>query len=110
MNVLMRQKTAFSFWPVAVVLATTRLGGGVLVLTLISGALIAQAPVRFIENKNQWPLHLDFVSPIPGGRMAVNGSSFHYVFLDHEKLDALHHRSHEPDASSPASREMLSAP
>ncbi|HEU5147341.1 MAG TPA: PKD domain-containing protein, partial [Chryseosolibacter sp.] len=60
----------------------------------------AQAPVRFIENKNQWPGHFDFVSPIPGGEMAVSAGSFRYFFIDREKLNALHHNTHKPDALS----------
>jgi hypothetical protein len=57
----------------------------------------AQAPVSFIENKNQWPEDVQFVCTFPGGRMALGPGSFKYVFVDHDKLASLHHQSHEPD-------------
>ena len=60
----------------------------------------AQTPVRFIENKNQWPANFDLVSRIPGGQMAISAGTFQYFFLDGAKLDALHHGSHAPDAWS----------
>lgn len=60
----------------------------------------AQAPVRFIENKNQWPAHMDFVSPVRGGKLAVSAAGFQYFFIDGAKLNALHDQSHEPDGFS----------
>jgi hypothetical protein len=60
----------------------------------------AQAPVRFIENKNQWPADIDFMSPVPGGKMAVGSASFKYFLVDRGKLEDLHHQSHEPDGAS----------
>lgn len=56
--------------------------------------------VRFIENKNQWPADVDFLSHIPGGQMVIGPGSFRYFFLDHKKLESLHHQSHEPDGLS----------
>lgn len=72
--------------------------GGLLLLCCICAH--AQAPIRFIENKNQWPREIDFLSRVPGGRMAVAAGSFKYFFLDRNKLEALHHQSHDPDAGS----------
>ena len=66
----------------------------------------AQAPIRFIENKNQWPASVDFVSPVPGGRMAVGPASFKYFLIDRDKLESLHHQSHEPDGQSPADSQV----
>ncbi|HEX8040249.1 MAG TPA: PKD domain-containing protein, partial [Chryseosolibacter sp.] len=54
----------------------------------------AQHPVAFIENKNQWPDDIDYVSGIPGGNMVVGPASFKYVFLDYDKLQELHDQSH----------------
>ena len=60
----------------------------------------AQVPVSFIENKAQWPEEVHFVSRIPGGKMVLGSGSFKYFFLDHDKLESLHHQSHEPDGQS----------
>lgn len=51
-------------------------------------------PVRFIENKLQWPEAIDYMARVPGGRMAVNATSFKYFFLDYSRLEELHLRSH----------------
>jgi len=72
--------------------------GGMIFLAL--GIACAQAPVRFIENKNQWPANIDFISPVPGGKMAVSAGRLQYVFVDGAKLNALHQHAHEPDGYS----------
>ena len=59
--------------------------GGLILFTL--HGVSAQAPVRFIENKNQWPSHIDFVSPVPGGKLAVSAGKLQYVFVDGAKLN-----------------------
>ena len=56
--------------------------------------------IRFIENKNQWPENVDFLSQIPGGRMVIGPGTFRYFFLDYKKLQSLHLQSHEPDGLS----------
>src|SRR5688500_16234766 len=56
----------------------------------------AQRPVSFIENKNQWDENIHFVSCIPGGKMLVGPASFKYFFVDHEKLETLHQKGHDP--------------
>jgi hypothetical protein len=61
---------------------------------------LAQVPARFVENKNQWPKEIDFVTRIPGGQMAISSSSFQYLFLDYDQLERDHHQSHIPDGSS----------
>lgn len=71
-------------------------------LSLASFPLHAQEPVRFIENRNQWPGGIDFVSAIPGGKFAVSAGSFKYFFVDGGMLAALHDGSHKPDASKVA--------
>ncbi|MDQ2657459.1 MAG: PKD domain-containing protein, partial [Bacteroidota bacterium] len=57
----------------------------------------AQSSAGFIENKGQWGTDVDFLSRIPGGKMVLSPASFKYFFLDYERLEALHHHSHEPD-------------
>ena len=81
--------------------------GNFKVLFLSTGLLFAsvlvahaQSPVGFVENKNQWPEDIDFVSRIPGGRMSIAAGGFRYVFIDAAKLQALHHGAHEPDGYS----------
>ena len=63
------------------------------------GLIVArgQSPARFIENKNQWADDVHFVSRIAGGKMVLGPASFKYFFLDHAKLESIHHQSHEPD-------------
>lgn len=71
------------------------LSGGL--LTGLAFTLQAQPAGRFIENKDQWPKDIDFISRIPGGRMVVGSASFKYHFLDYNKLDRLHHQGHQPE-------------
>jgi hypothetical protein len=66
-------------------------------LSLALLAAKAQSPVRFVENKGQWSEDVDFVTRVPGGKMVIGAGSFRYFLLDHGKLEALHHQSHEPD-------------
>jgi hypothetical protein len=49
---------------------------------------------RFIENKNQWPSGIDFSTRVPGGSLSVSAGRFTYSFLDYEKIETLHNRSH----------------
>src|SRR6478609_6167100 len=51
--------------------------------------------IRFIENKNQWPADVDFAARVSGGSMIVKPGSFSYYFLDQEKIERLHERSHQ---------------
>jgi len=55
----------------------------------------AQSPVKFIENKNQWPEDVDYSTRVPGGSMFIRAGSFQYFFLDQKKLEEFHERSHE---------------
>lgn len=55
-----------------------------------------QRDVSFIENKNQWQKEVHFSARIPGGKMLVGPTSFKYMVVDYEKLEALHHRGHDP--------------
>ncbi len=60
-------------------------------------SLAQQDPIiQFIENKNQWPEEIDFSARVQGGNMFVRPGGFSYYFLDQEKLEALHERSHGP--------------
>lgn len=51
----------------------------------------AQSYTGFIENKGQWTEDVRFLAHIPGGKMVLSPASFKYFFLDHERLEALHH-------------------
>jgi len=61
----------------------------------------AQQHVKFIPNRNQWPLDVQFVSPIPGGKMILKPGMFAYHFVDYEKFHNDHHSANPiiPDAS-----------
>ena len=68
----------------------------VLCLILCIHDLIGGGPgTGFIENKNQWPCEVDFLAGIPGGQMAVRAGRFDYFFLDYQKVNELHERTHE---------------
>src|SRR6187431_2335431 len=58
-------------------------------------SVCAQSSIKFIENKNQWPLGVDYSTRIPGGSMFISAGSFQYFFLDQKKLEEFHERSHE---------------
>ncbi len=49
---------------------------------------------RFIQNKNQWPASVDYVTRVPGGTMSLSAARFSYTLLDHQRLDELHEQSH----------------
>ncbi len=74
--------------------------GGILLLTGVDTH--AQPPVRFVENKGQWPADIDFVTHIPGGRMTVSADAFRYFIRDHQTLEDLHHQTHQPDGLAEA--------
>src|SRR5688500_7515254 len=57
----------------------------------------SQTLVRFIENKNEWDDDVHYMGRVPGGKMVVGTGSFKYFFLNNNKLESLHHRSHEPE-------------
>ena len=52
--------------------------------------------VKYIENKNQWPVEVDFSARIPGGRMFIGPGRFVYNFLDEGRLEELHLHTHSP--------------
>ncbi len=71
-----------------------------LLLWFCSGTTsLAQSPtpIRFIENKNQWPQQFDFSARIPGGRMFIEPGAFHYYFLDEHQLQERHEQTHRAD-------------
>jgi gliding motility-associated-like protein len=68
-----------------------------LLLILCAGMLYANPPVKFVENKNQWPENIHYVSRITGGNMLVRNGGFSYVFLDQKHLQDLHERNHSPN-------------
>lgn len=61
-------------------------------------------PLRFIENKNQWPDNIQFSASLPGSRMSLFSGGFMYYFLDTRKMQDLHERLHhaesEPDGAT----------
>src|SRR5688572_6619128 len=51
--------------------------------------------IKFIENKNQWPAEVNFSARVPGGNMIFQSGKFQYYFLDEQRLEELHHQSHD---------------
>ncbi|HEY9048027.1 MAG TPA: PKD domain-containing protein [Ohtaekwangia sp.] len=52
--------------------------------------------VKFIENKNQWAYPVQFAARTSGVNMVLEPGRFVYYFLDEQKLQQLHERSHYP--------------
>jgi hypothetical protein len=46
--------------------------------------------LKFIPNKNQWPSEVQFVSPIPGGRMILKPGMIAYHFRDYQASTSSH--------------------
>ncbi|MCB0492092.1 MAG: gliding motility-associated C-terminal domain-containing protein [Cyclobacteriaceae bacterium] len=66
-------------------------------LMLFAARLTLAGPGNgFIENKNQWSCDIDFVANVPGGQMVVRTGLFTYSFLDYERINEAHDRTHLP--------------
>jgi gliding motility-associated-like protein len=52
------------------------------------------SPIKFIQNKNQWPSSIDFAARIPAGSILVSSGSIAYNFLDYKRIDDLHELTH----------------
>lgn len=50
--------------------------------------------LQFVENKNQWSSIIDYAVKIPGGEMILQPGHFSYYFIDLEKLENVHERTH----------------
>src|SRR6478609_10806494 len=61
--------------------------------------------IRFIENKNQWPADVDFSARVAGCSMIVKPGSFNYYFLDQQKIERFHERSHQAYRESSLKKE-----
>ena len=74
-------------------------GSSFLVIWLIFSQTFALANttpgIKFIENKNQWPAGVNFSARVPGGNMIFQSGKFQYYFLDEQRLEELHHQSHD---------------
>ncbi|HEY9006196.1 MAG TPA: PKD domain-containing protein [Ohtaekwangia sp.] len=58
--------------------------------------------VKFIENKSQWAYPIQFAARTGGAEMVLQPGTFVYYFLDGQKLEQLHERSHYPAQRSEA--------
>jgi hypothetical protein len=63
--------------------------------------------IRFVENKNQWPSTINYVARIPGGSMLVQPGKFQYYLLDEQRMEELHHRTHQVSEADGAPSEEL---
>ena len=79
-------------------------GSSFLVIGLVFSEILAMANttpgIKFIENKNQWPAEVNFSARVPGGNMIFQSGKFQYYFLDEERMEELHHRSHNHNNES----------
>lgn len=71
----------------------------ILLFGLVFSGVLAMANttpgIRYVENKNQWSSKIDFSARVRGGTMFVQPGQFKYYFLDEERMEALHERTHE---------------
>lgn len=67
-----------------------------------------EPPIRFVENRNQWPAKIQYAATIPGGQLSLSGDGFHLQFLNQRELEAHHLHSHEPEGSSLQADRMIS--
>ena len=83
-------------------------GSTFLVIGLIFSQTLAAANttpgIKFIENKNQWPSEVNFSARVPGGNMIFQSGKFQYYFLDEQRLEELHHQSHDHKNESDGQR------
>ena len=63
--------------------------------------------IKFIENKRQWDAAVHYTALIPGGEIEIRGGQFVYYFLDHARIDDLHHRRHSGKAKPNETGEQL---
>jgi len=59
-----------------------------------SSAGAQTASLKFIENKNQWPSHVDFAARTPGGRVLISPGQFSVYVFDQQKMNERHLRVH----------------
>lgn len=67
------------------------------ILSLTLGVWIdlrAQTGLKFIENKNQWPDHIDFAARVPGGNVFISPTTFSIYLLDETALNERHEQNH----------------
>lgn len=72
-------------------------------------ALLAQAHLKFIENKNQWPGQVDFAARVPGGNLFVSPVQFSIYLIDEEALHDRHEQGHTASGFDEASGEFSAA-
>jgi PKD repeat protein len=67
-----------------------------LLLLFISFNAISQndRALRFIQNKGQWNVDIDFQAKVPGGRVGVSAKGFSVLLLDMEEMEHRHLASH----------------
>lgn len=68
----------------------------VVVLIAISGYSFSNPPdFTFVENISQWDCSIQYAANLPVGNMTLKSGSFGYYFLDYERLEVLHHNTHD---------------
>ncbi|MBX2971127.1 MAG: gliding motility-associated C-terminal domain-containing protein [Cyclobacteriaceae bacterium] len=70
----------------------------------------AQNPqLKFIENKNQWPEHIDFAARTPGGRLMLSPGQFSLYLFDQQDDHAHDHMDHQVNESDGQAENMMDA-
>lgn len=72
---------------------------GILTVSALTFCLAVWAgpPIKFIENKCQWPEQIQFSANIPGGTMQLLPAGFVYTFIDQQRLQELHEQGHHQE-------------
>lgn len=65
--------------------------------------------LKFIENKNQWPEHIDFATRTPGGRLMLSPGQFSLYLFDQRDDHAHDHMDHQVNESDGQAAEMANA-
>jgi hypothetical protein len=65
--------------------------------------------LKFIENKNQWPEHIDFAARTPGGRLMLSPGQFSLYLFDQQDDHAHDHMDHPVNESDGRAENMKDA-
>lgn len=84
-----------------------RLGCLYIIIFLFAVESRANPPIKFLENKGQWPEQVDFVGNLPGGKVFFEQDRLLYNFYEASALDR-HSHDHEMSESGCESGQVTS--
>jgi len=65
--------------------------------------------LNFVENKGQWPAHIQYQAELPSTRLFLESNQLTYVLLKPEDVDRIHHLRHNPTASNTEEDKVINA-